>query len=442
MSVIARSPRVWLRQPEDRLRDAAIQVDCFASLAMTDNSRYSPPMLSETHARARGLADLPPVTSDALLALIAMANADPRPDKIDVGVGVFRDGAGNTPILMVVKEAERRLLETQSTKAYLGSAGDKRFAELIGPILLGLHADDERIGGLQTPGGCGALRLGFELIATANREARVLVGTPTWPNHPPIIRAIGLEQVDYPYYERGQAAIRFEEMLATFRSARPGDVALLHGCCHNPTGADLSQDQWREVTRVVSEAGLIPFIDIAYQGFGRGLDEDAAGVRMMIDACDEVIIAQSCDKNFSVYRDRVGSLWVKTGSRETTATALAHVCQRAREMWSMPPDHGAAAVRIILDDPELSANWLVELAAMRDRINSVRARVAAADPRLAFISRQFGMFSMLPLSKEQVLKLRESHGIYMADSGRFNVVGMSDEAVDRFTAAIVDAMDG
>lgn len=405
-------------------------------------------MLSETDVHAQnssrtgGLADLPPVVSDSLLQLIALCGADPRPDKIDVGVGVFRDGAGNTPILKVVKEAERRLLETQSTKAYLGTGGDKRFTELLRPILLGPYAGDDRIAGLHTPGGCGALRLGFELIATANRQARVLVGTPTWPNHPPIIRAVGLEQVDYPYYERGQAAIRFDEMIATLRSARRGDVALLHGCCHNPTGADLSEEQWREVTSVVSQTGLIPFIDIAYQGFARGLDEDAVGVRMLLEACDEVVIAQSCDKNFSLYRDRVGSLFVKTGSAQSTATAMAHAAQRAREMWSMPPDHGAAAVRIILDDPKLSADWLVELAAMRDRINAVRRRVAAADPRLGFIGRQFGMFSMLPLAKEQVFKLRDSHAIYMADSGRFNVVGMSDEAVDRFTAAIVDAMDG
>jgi len=398
-------------------------------------------MLTRTDTRARGLADLPPVASDSLLQLIALANADPRPDKIDVGVGVFRDGAGNTPVLKVIKEAERRLVETQESKGYLGSAGDKRFAELIRPILLGPHASDERIAGVQTPGGCGALRLGFELLATANPQARVLVGTPTWPNHPPIIRAVRLEQVEYPYYERGQGIIRFEDMIAALENAEAGDIALLHGCCHNPTGADLSEDQWREVVRVVTERGLIPLIDIAYQGFGRGLDEDAFGVRLMLDACDEVIIAQSCDKNFSVYRDRVGSLFVKTGSAETTATAMAHVFQRAREMWSMPPDHGAAAVHIVLDDPELRERWLVELAAMRDRINSVRQRIAAADRRLTFIGRQYGMFSMLPLSKEQVLKLRADHAIYMADSGRFNVVGMSDEALGRFTAAIVEAMD-
>jgi len=398
-------------------------------------------MLTRTDAKARGLADLEPVAEDPLIGLIALVNADPRPDKIDVGVGVFRDGAGNTPILKVMKEAEQRLVDTQVTKAYLGSSGDKRFAELLRPILLGEHAGDERISGVQTPGGCGALRLGFELIATANPGARVLVGTPTWPNHPPIISAVRLGRVDYPYYERGQGAIRFEDMLEALSRGAPGDVALLHGCCHNPTGADLNPIQWAEVADVCRERGLIPLVDIAYQGFGQGLDEDAAGLRGILSQCDEVIIAQSCDKNFSVYRDRVGCLFVKTGAASTTATAMGHVFQRAREMWSMPPDHGAAAARIILDDPELHARWLVELAAMRDRINSVRQRIAAADPRLAFIGRQYGMFSMLPLSREQVLKLREDHAIYMAESGRFNVVGMGDQEIDRFIAAVVGALD-
>ena len=271
-------------------------------------------MLTQTSARARGLADLPPVTSDSLIALIGMVNADARPDKIDVGVGVFRDGAGNTPILKVIKEAEQRLHDTQVTKAYLGSAGDKRFADLLRPILLGDHAADERIVGLQTPGGCGALRLGFELLAAANPQARVFVGTPTWPNHPPIVGAVGLTIVDYPFYERGQGAIRFEDMIEALGSGEPGGIALLHGCCHNPTGADLDEAQWRKVRDVVVERGLVPFVDIAYQGFGRGLDDDAYGVRLMLESCDEVVIAHSCDKNFSVYRDRVGSLWVKTGS--------------------------------------------------------------------------------------------------------------------------------
>jgi aromatic-amino-acid transaminase len=399
-------------------------------------------MLSDTHAQAKGLADLPPVQSDSLLHLIALCAADSRPDKIDVGVGVFRDAEGNTPILKVMKQAERILNETQDTKAYLGSAGDKRFAELLRPILLGAHAGDERIAGVQTPGGCGALRLGFELVATANPRARVLVGTPTWPNHPPIIRSVGLEQVEYRYYDPESGQVCFGEMMHALRDARAGDVVLLHGCCHNPTGADLDEAQWREVTDVVSNRGLLPFIDIAYQGFGRGLEEDAVGVRMMLDACDEVLIAQSCDKNFSVYRDRLGSLFLKTGAKDTTATAMAHVFQRAREMWSMPPDHPAACARIILDDPQLAAAWHVELDAMRDRINSVRQRIAAGDPRLAFIGRQFGMFSMLPLSKDKVIALRDRDAIYMADSGRFNVVGMSDDQLGRFVSCVVEALDG
>jgi aromatic-amino-acid transaminase len=396
---------------------------------------------AETISKKLGLADLPPAQSDGLIALIAMVDADPRPDKIDVGVGVFRDGAGNTPILKVIKEAEQRLKDTQESKSYLGSAGDRRFTELLRPILVGEHVNDDGIIGLQTPGGCGALRLGFELLARANPQARVLIGAPTWPNHPPIIRSVGLSVVDYPYYERGQGAIRFEDMIAALGSAEPGDIALLHGCCHNPTGADLDEEQWREVAKVVAERGLVPFVDIAYQGFGRGLDEDAFGVRLMLETCEELVIAQSCDKNFSVYRDRVGSLWIKSRSAEASRNAMAHVFQIAREMWSMPPDHGAASVRIVLDDPELKQRWLGELAAMRDRINAVRRRIAAADPRLAFIGRQYGMFSMLPLSKEQVLKLRDDHAIYMAESGRFNVVGMGDSQIDRFIGAVVGAMD-
>ena len=397
-------------------------------------------MLSDTQAPARGLSDLSPVAADPLLALIAMCNADQRADKIDVGVGVFRDGEGRTPILEVMKRAEQRLVETQETKAYLGSAGDKRFTELLRPILLGRHAGDERIVGLQTPGGCGALRLAFELVAIANPEARVLVGNPTWPNHPPVIQAAGLEIVGYNYYDKAAGEILFDEMLDALRAGRRGDVVLLHACCHNPTGADLSDEQWVEVTKVVTERGLLPMVDIAYQGFGRGLEEDARGLHGLLDVCDDVLIAQSCDKNFSVYRDRVGSLFVKTASKAASDTAMAHLFQIARQMWSMPPDHGAAACRIILDTPELSARWHDELNAMRDRINAVRQRIASADPRLAFIGRQFGMFSMLPLSKDQVVSLRDKHAIYMADSGRFNVVGMGDEVIDRFITAVVSTL--
>src|SRR5688572_24818372 len=264
----------------------------------------------------RRLADLDAVRSDSLLKLITLANADTRADKIDVGVGVYRDGEGRTPVMRAVKAAEKKLWGTQDSKSYLGSRGDVGFAQLLRPILLGPHASDSCIDGVQTPGGCGALTLGFKLIGKANPNARVLVGTPTWPNHVPIISGAGLEIVEYPYYDRDGRQIRFDAMMDAVAGARAGDVVLLHACCHNPTGADLDPDQWVEVTRAVAERGLIVFVDIAYQGFGRGLEEDAAGLRGILDACDEVLVAQSCDKNFSVYRDRVGCLFVKTPSEQ------------------------------------------------------------------------------------------------------------------------------
>lgn len=399
-------------------------------------------MLDYPEADTRLISNLEPVKSDSLLALIELARADERPEKIDVGVGVFRDSEGRTPILRAVKAAERRLLEDQDTKAYLGGRGDVRFTELLRPILLGEHASDERIAGLQTPGGCGALTLGFRLIKAANPDARVLMGTPTWPNHAPIVRGAGLEMIEYPHYDREERRVCFEALTGAVKSARRGDVVLLHGCCHNPTGADLTPDQWAEVTRLIFERGLLPFVDIAYQGFGNGLDADAAGLRGLLDACDEVLAAQSCDKNFGVYRDRVGSLWVKTGSAAATKTAMGHLLQISREFWSMPPDHGAAAVRIVLDDPKLSADWRAELETMRERISSLRRRIASADPKLAYIADQKGMFSMLPLTPEQVLHLCERHAIYMADSGRFNVCGMRDDDVERFASAVLEVIRG
>ena len=400
------------------------------------------PTTTGTGGGAQLLEMLAPIESDSLLALIALANADTRPEKIDVGVGVYRDGDGHTPILRSIKAAERRLWEAQTSKSYVGGAGDKRYTELLRPIVLGRHAGDERILGLHTPGGCGALALGFKLIAAAQPTARVLVGTPTWPNHIPVIEAAGLEVARYGYYDREARAIRFDEMMQRLDGARAGDVVLLHGCCHNPTGADLDPDQWADVVRTVAHRRLLPFVDLAYQGLGRGLDEDAAGLHLLLDACDEVIVAHSCDKNFGVYRDRVGSLWLKTARAPATRTAMDHVLQIAREMWSMPPDHGAAAVRIVLEDEALTADWRNELSEMRARIDRIRSRIAAADPRLAYIGDQQGMFSMLPFDVAQVRKLRDEHAIYMADSGRFNVLGMADAAIDRFIVAVVEALNG
>jgi aspartate/tyrosine/aromatic aminotransferase len=380
---------------------------------------------------------------DSLIALIALAEADPRPGKIDVGVGVYRDSAGNTPILKCVKEAERRLVEGQQTKSYIGSQGDTRFVELIRPIVFGeADAANGRVTGLQTPGGCGALRLGAELVARANPKARIHAGEPTWPNHAPLIASAGVEMVAYAYYDKDSRTICFDRMMAALGEAERGDLVLLHGCCHNPTGADLDMDQWRAVADLIAGRGLIPFVDLAYQGFGNGLEEDAAGTRLVVAAAEQAIIAQSCDKNFSCYRDRLGTLFVKASSPAAAEVAFGNLLLLARTMWSMPPDHPAAVARIILDDPELRALWVSEVAAMCARIRELRDRLAAKDERLAYIADQHGMFSMLPLSPAQVMSLREKHGIYMAGSGRFNVVGLSDESVDRFAAAVLEEMDG
>jgi aromatic-amino-acid transaminase len=381
--------------------------------------------------------------SDALLALIALCDADPRPDKIDVGVGVYRDAAGGTPILRAVKKAERILWETQETKAYLGSQGDARFTALIRTIVFGEKlAADDRIVGVQTPGGCGALRLGAELVRAANPRARIYVGQPTWPNHGPLIASSGVEMIAHPYYDRDSHAIRFDAMMEALKGASAGDLVLLHGCCHNPAGADLDLDQWRAVAELVAERDLIPFVDLAYQGLGNGLEADAAGTRLVVEAAEQALVAQSCDKNFGVYRERTGNLFVKGTSQRNSEVVLGNLMTLARTMWSMPPDHGAALVRIVLDDPELRADWNAELKEMCARIRTLRARLAAFDPRLAFIEQQNGMFSMLPLTPEQVLELRLERGIYMAGSGRFNVVGLSDDVVDRFAAAVVEKMDG
>jgi aromatic-amino-acid transaminase len=381
--------------------------------------------------------------SDALLAIIGMVKADQRPHKIDVGVGVYKDAVGNTPILRSVKAAELILNEQQETKAYLGSQGDGRFVELMKEMVFGeAGARADNIVGVQTPGGCGALRLGADLIEKADSGARIFVGQPTWPNHKPLIECAGVEMIKHPYYDRERREIDFDGMMDALKSARAGDLLLLHGCCHNPTGADLSPDQWRAVADFVSSRGLVPYIDLAYQGLGNGLEADAAGTRLVVEAASQAIVAQSCDKNFGVYRERTGSLFVKAASRGQAETIMGNLLQLSRTMWSMPPDHGAAIARTILDDPELRADWHSELQEMCARIRSLRARLAGYDERLAYIDTQNGMFSMLPLSEKQVLELREEKGIYMAGSGRINIVGLSDDNVEGFAAAVVEKMDG
>lgn len=387
--------------------------------------------------------DLERQPADPLLSLIGLANADPRTDKIDLGVGVYRDAEGRTPILRAVKAAEHILLRGQDSKAYLGPEGDMAFVALIKPLVFGADMADEcdangRIVGVQTPGGCGALRLGAELVKTARPGSRILVGRPTWPNHEPILRAAGLEIVEHPYYDPARQVLLWEGMREALTGARTGDVLLLHGSCHNPAGADLTPEMWTEVARIVAERGLVPFVDLAYQGLGNGLEPDAAGMRLVVAAAEQALVAQSCDKNFGLYRERTGALFVKAASRAAGEAVFGNLLQLARCMWSMPPDHGAAVVRTILSDPALRSDWRAEVDTMHRRIRSLRQELGAADPRLAYIDGQNGMFSLLPLQPDAIDRIRTDHGVYMARSGRINVAGFAEGEAARFAGLIAN----
>lgn len=396
------------------------------------NSAHLPAANVELHF-FDGLTGQP---ADALLALIGMYAADARSQKIDLGVGVFKDEAGRTPVFAAVKAAEVQLLREQDTKSYVGPEGDIGFFNRLLPCVFADRELQPRILGLQTPGGTGALRLGAELIARMNPSALIHVGAPTWPNHKPIFAAAGLGFREHRHIDIASQQLCFDEILAALEAAAPGDVALLHGCCHNPTGADFTPDQWEALAQTIAERGLLPFIDLAYQGLGDGLEEDAAGVAIMARHCPEVMVAYSCDKNFGLYRERVGALFVLAATPATAAVVQSNLLSLARANWSMPPDHGAAVVRLILESNELTSQWREELDAMRIRIIAMREGLAALDPALSFIARQKGMFSTLPLIPDQVKALREEHAVYMAGSGRIAICGLTPDNLQPFAAAL------
>jgi aromatic-amino-acid transaminase len=373
---------------------------------------------------------------DALLQIIKDHANDSRPHKIDVGVGVYRNEAGFTPVFGAVKAAEARLVQQQDSKSYLGADGDTGFVALMGELIFGeAYSAHSGLGGVQTPGGTGALRLGAELLNRARPGANIWQWTPTWPNHPPIIKESGLHVRSIAAYDLLSGRLGISAVAEALARATAGDVLLVQASCHNPTGADPRPEQWKRIAQICTERGLIPFIDCAYQGLGDGLDEDVEGLRTLVAAVEEAVIAYSCDKNFGLYRDRVGALWVKSKA-ETVAGVRSNMLELTRSLWSMPPDHGAAVVRLILEDEALKAAWQQELDAMRERINSVRKAVAIADARLDFIARQRGLFAMLPLTPEQIAVLRNEHAIYMAPSGRINVAGLAVAQVPIFVGAL------
>jgi aspartate/tyrosine/aromatic aminotransferase len=386
--------------------------------------------------------------ADKILALIGLFRADPRPGKIDLGVGVYKDNHGNTPVMRAVREAEKRLLASQETKTYVGLAGDLAFNAAMARLVFGPETDMARIRTAQTPGGSGALRLVAELLRRARPGATVWLSDPTWPNHAPILTDGGLNVRNYPYFDAERGTVRFESMMAALEAdAASGDVVLLHGCCHNPTGANLDSAQWHEVADLLVRKGLLPFIDIAYQGFGDGLDADAEGLRIVARKVREMVVAASCSKNFAVYRDRVGAAMIMAADATQADIVSSQVLAAARTLYSMPPDHGAAAVRIVLEDPALRADWEAELEAMRQRMLALRVGFADAlrrhsnTDRFDFIASHRGMFSRLGLTEKQVERLREEHGVYMVGDSRINVAGLPEDRMDDLARAIVSVLD-
>ena len=386
------------------------------------------------------LENLAPQPADALLALIKLHNADPRADKIDLGVGVYRTSDGATPVFAAIKAAEKRLLETQDSKAYLGPEGDMGFVHGLIPHVFGADFDRSRVEGMQAPGGTGAVRLAVEVAKRAGIK-RLWMGTPSWPNHAQIVNAIGVELKTFPHMTADGAA-DLEALKAALAQAEPGDAVLLHGCCHNPTGVDYTDAQWDEIAPLLKAQGVLPILDLAYQGLGSGMDADAYGLRKVLATVPEALVAYSCDKNFGLYRDRVGAFYAVTSDADALAKAMSNGATIARASWSMPPDHGAAAVRLVLEDAELTKLWLAELDEMRDRMRWVRDRLAAAQQvgtvNMAPLGTQNGLFSMLPLNGEQILAIREKHGVYMAGSGRINIAGLTNGNIEKFIEALGD----
>ena len=377
---------------------------------------------------------------DALLALIKLHTIDPRPGKIDLGVGVYRTGEGDTPVFGAIKAAETRLLATQNSKSYLGPEGDMGFVHALMPYIFG--GDDPakggRIEGMQTPGGTGGVRLALGLAKKAG-VARVWMGLPSWPNHAQILADLGLQLMPFAH-SGADGEVDMDALRAAIATSEPGDAILLHGCCHNPTGIDYAPDQWGEIARLLADKALLPVLDLAYQGLGHGLVEDATGVRQVLATVPEALIAYSCDKNFGLYRDRVGALYIMTAGARQMPVALSNGHALARANWSMPPDHGAAAVRIVLEDGAMTAQWLDELETMRTRMRKVRTRLAefgtVGTIDLRPVASQNGLFSVLKLSPEQILTLRSDHGVYMAGSGRINIAGLTMGNIDAFVAAL------
>ena len=391
------------------------------------------------------LERLPP---DSILGLAAIARADTNPHKIDLTVGVYMDESGITPVFDAIASAQRTLVENETTKVYMAPSGDEQFNLGMRKLVLGedsLALRDNRVSSIQAPGGCGALRIGAEIIQAARPGARVWVSDPTWPVHIPLLGSVGLKFETYRYYDPASHGVNFDAMVEDLKQAGPDDVLLLHGCCHNPCGADLTLEQWGVIADMAQAQGFMPFIDIAYQGMGDGLEQDAAGIRLLVERVPELIIAASCSKNMGLYRERTGITLFVCRDADNAEALLSQAAVAARRVYSMPPAHGAILAGKVLSDPALTASWKQELEGMCSRINFLRAALvkelaAQCDRDFSFIANEKGMFSFLGLTKEQALLLRSEHSVYMLDSSRINVAGINAGNVAPLAKAVASVL--
>ena len=380
--------------------------------------------------------------ADAILGLITEHKNDPRPEKIDLGVGVFRTAEGETPVLDVVKLAEQRLVDTQESKAYIGTAGDPNFNAAMQDLIFSNSVDPDRIATIQAPGGSGSLRVAASLILRARPDAKVWVSDPTWANHIPLLGGAGVTLEAYPYYDTDKHAIRIDAMIDALGKADAGDVVLLHACCHNPSGMDPSEEEWEAIADVVVKRELVPFIDMAYQGFAQSLSDDAFSVRHFAGRVPEMIVSGSCSKNFGLYRDRVGSLSMVAADKASRDIVFSQINSIVRTIYSVPPDHGAVVVSTILNDPDLRAAWRVELAEMRSRLREMRVLLnealleKAPGNDFSHLVRATGMFCFLGIPEDQVNRLKRDYGVYMVGSSRINTAGITAKNVNYLADAI------
>ncbi len=381
---------------------------------------------------------------DKIFALLGEYRADDRPQKLDLGIGVYKDATGNTPVMRAVTKAEKRIFDAQTTKSYVGVSGNRGFCDTIVDLVFADRIEGDRITSVQAPGGTGSLWVIMQLLKRAKPGATVWISDPSWPNHYPMLELAGLNPQYYPYFDPETRSVKFDEMLAALDKMGPNDIVLLHACCHNPTGANLTPEQWDQVAQSMKRTGAFPFLDLAYLGFGDGLEADAYGVRKMAQTCPELMVAFSASKNFGLYRERTGVVIGVAANKDSANIVFSQLANVIRASFSQSPDHGAEIVRVIMDDPELRAQWEDELKEMRDQVLTLRKNLAGSLRKLSnsdefdFVEQHRGMFSLLGLSKDAVEKLKKQHGIYLIDDSRANIAGIPEHDTDKLAAAILD----